>query len=328
MVPDDAQRPVPGAALPPSLSWAELSHHITVGDSAGLAPLVHIDGAAATPAESAMARTAPVLTYRASTQQPDPGVDLVLDGEHVEAAQATLARAPQSTITLALLLRMSERMPVADALQAESLAYATLQSGAEFARWLGERGPARPDRRAELARVRTGADGNTSTVTLTRRDRANSLDARARMELLEAFTALAHTDGPVLWQGDGPHFCAGADLSDFGRVASPAEAHMIRMRHNLPLAAARLGGRMTVRVHGACVGAGMELSSFAHRVVAHPDAFWRLPELAMGLLPGSGGTVSIPRRIGRQRTLWLAATATTLDASRALRWGLVDAVEA
>jgi enoyl-CoA hydratase/carnithine racemase len=77
-------------------------------------------------------------------------------------------------------------------------------------------------------------------------------------------------------------------------------------------------------VHGACVGAGVELPAFASRVVADPGARFRLPEVAMGLVPGAGGTVSLPRRIGRQRTCRLALTGEWLDAETALRWGLVD----
>jgi enoyl-CoA hydratase/carnithine racemase len=81
------------------------------------------------------------------------------------------------------------------------------------------------------------------------------------------------------------------------------------------------------RVHGPCFGAGVELPAFASNVVASADATFVLPELGMGRLPGAGGTVSIPRRIGRQRTLWLALTGAVLDAQTALRWGLVDAIE-
>jgi enoyl-CoA hydratase/carnithine racemase len=49
-----------------------------------------------------------------------------------------------------------------------------------------------------------------------------------------------------------------------------------------------------------------------------------LPEVGMGLIPGAGGTVSIPRRIGRHRTAWLALTGNTIDAGTALAWGLAD----
>jgi enoyl-CoA hydratase/carnithine racemase len=61
-------------------------------------------------------------------------------------------------------------------------------------------------------------------------------------------------------------------------------------------------------------------------VVAGPDAFFQLPELSLGLVPGAGGTVSLPRRIGRQRTAWLALTGRRLPAEQALAWGLVDEI--
>jgi enoyl-CoA hydratase/carnithine racemase len=81
-----------------------------------------------------------------------------------------------------------------------------------------------------------------------------------------------------------------------------------------------------VEVHGACVGAGIELPAFARRVVARSDAFFQLPEVAMGLVPGAGGTVSIPRRVGRQRAAYLCLSAVRLDAETALAWGLVDEI--
>ena len=63
-------------------------------------------------------------------------------------------------------------------------------------------------------------------------------------------------------------------------------------------------------------------------MVAAEDAFFQLPEVSMGLVPGAGGTVSIPRRIGRQRTAQLALSGRRLDAETAWRWGLVDELRA
>ncbi|MCW2550649.1 MAG: enoyl-CoA hydratase, partial [Mycobacterium sp.] len=57
-----------------------------------------------------------------------------------------------------------------------------------------------------------------------------------------------------------------------------------------------------------------------------PDSVLGLPELALGLLPGAGGTVSITRRIGRWRTAYLVLSGRTIDAATALDWGLVDAI--
>jgi len=71
----------------------------------------------------------------------------------------------------------------------------------------------------------------------------------------------------------------------------------------------------------------VELPAFARRVVAAPGTTFRLPEVAMGTIPGAGGTVSLPRRVGRQRTLLLALSGIALPVEHALRWRLVDQME-
>ena len=82
-----------------------------------------------------------------------------------------------------------------------------------------------------------------------------------------------------------------------------------------------------MRLHGACVGAGIEVPAAAARVTARPGTIFRLPEVSMGLIPGAGGTATLPRRIGRQRTAWLAISGAEIEADTALAWGLIDAVE-
>lgn len=66
------------------------------------------------------------------------------------------------------------------------------------------------------------------------------------------------------------------------------------------------------------------MAAFAGTVIAAPGTFFRFPEVRMGLVPGAGGTVSVPRRIGRWRAAWLMLTGERLSAEAALRWGLVD----
>src|SRR5690606_34893966 len=105
---------------------------------------------------------------------------------------------------------------------------------------------------------------------------------------------------------------------------SPTAAHLIRSVQ-LPARWMHLcADRITAHLHSACIGAGIEIPAFAGRVVAKKNAFFQLPELSMGLVPGAGGTVSIPRRIGRQRTAWLVISGRRIDAKTALNWGLVD----
>jgi enoyl-CoA hydratase len=83
---------------------------------------------------------------------------------------------------------------------------------------------------------------------------------------------------------------------------------------------------LTVHVHGSTLGGGIEMAAFADHVVAEPETRFALPEVAIGLIPGAGGTVSLPRRIGRQRTAVLGVTGRAIDASTALDWGLIDEI--
>lgn len=108
------------------------------------------------------------------------------------------------------------------------------------------------------------------------------------------------------WSGNGGLDLEGVNADGVGNRFDPAVAHRIRLRRSAGRAVAEVADRLTAYVHGACVGAGVELTAFAARVVADPGTTFWLPELAMGLVPGAGATVSIPRRIGRQRTALLA----------------------
>ncbi len=89
---------------------------------------------------------------------------------------------------------------------------------------------------------------------------------------------------------------------------------------------AQLGPRVTAQLHGACVGAGIEVPAAAGRIAARPGAVFRLPEVSMGLIPGAGGTATIPRRIGRRRAAYMAISGADIDLATALAWGLVDEV--
>jgi enoyl-CoA hydratase/carnithine racemase len=82
-----------------------------------------------------------------------------------------------------------------------------------------------------------------------------------------------------------------------------------------------------VRLHGASMGAGIEVPALAGHVVAAAGTVISLPELGLGLVPGAGGTASIPRRIGRHRTAAMALSGARIDAATALAWGLVDEID-
>ena len=238
--------------------------------------------------------------------------------------EENLTACPITGATLALLLRGQLGVSVGDGLVAESAAYSVLQSGPEFAAWRATH-PARTDR-DEGPRVGVRRDGTTLALTLTRPRRLNALDAQMRDELVEALT-LAAADPSITrveLRGEGNAFCAGGDLDEFGARSDPATAHLIRLQRSVARALSRLNKETVAYLHGACVGSGIELAAFTDTVVAAADTQISLPEIGLGLVPGAGGTVSLPRRIGRLRTAWLAFSGCTIDAATAQRWGLVD----
>jgi enoyl-CoA hydratase/carnithine racemase len=176
-------------------------------------------------------------------------------------------------------------------------------------------------------RVEIEGDAGALTVRLNRPDRRNAFDAAMRDALAEALDfALEHPDAPsVVLCGAGPAFSAGGDLDEFGLAEDVGLAHVIRTLRSPAALAHKLGDRITAQLHGACVGAGIEVPAAAGRVTAAPGTFFRLPEVSMGLIPGAGGTASIPRRIGRHRAAWMAISGADIDLATALAWGLVDA---
>lgn len=244
----------------------------------------------------------------------------------VDVLGEAISASPRAALVLAAVLRQTCQLPVAEGLAAEAAAYSTLLAGPEFARWLRSRGAPRPAAGEDARdRVLVRRHGDVLEVQLSRPWRRNALDAAMRVALLEALTtASADPDTQVRISGAGPVFCAGGDLDEFGSADDPATAWVVRTAEAPGRLVARLGSRVEVQVHGACAGAGVELAAFASRVVADPATTFRLPELGMGLLPGAGGTVSLMRRIGRWRTLWLALSGHALDARTALEWRLVD----
>ncbi|MFF5992007.1 enoyl-CoA hydratase/isomerase family protein [Prauserella flavalba] len=259
------------------------------------------------------------------------GPELVRSADPVADAAALYAAAtacPRATLTLAQVLRAGEPLDVRAALDVESFAYSTLLGGTEFARWLTARG-ARPLPPPAAEPVLLARDDGLLRITLNRPERRNAYGRELRDALTGALR-LATVDDTitrVVLDGAGPSFCAGGDLGEFGTTPDLATAHLVRTRAGAGPLLHALARRVEVRVHGSCVGAGIELPAFAGRVVAAPGTTFRLPEVSMGLIPGAGGTVSIPRRIGRWRTLFAALSGRAIDADTALEWGLVDAVE-
>lgn len=236
-------------------------------------------------------------------------------------------RVPHAAAATVQLLRSLDGMPCAPALTLESFCYGLLQGSAEYAAWLAERKPITP---TAPGRIIVERRDDVLHVTLDRPLARNAIDRKMRDELFEAFTlaALDPSVRAVKLRAVGSTFSMGGDLEEFGTTRDPATAHLIRSRTLPALPLATRSEVFDVHIQGACVGSGLEIAAFASRVTASPDAWFQLPELSMGLIPGAGGCVSVPRRIGRQRAALMMLSGRRIDAATALRWGLIDAIEA
>jgi hypothetical protein len=267
------------------------------------------------------------LSFAAGSDGPRGSLPFVAVPDPLQSAHElaeVVSKRPLASAALAVLLQQTTLLPVWEGLGAESATYSTLLAGPEFAAWLAA-APPRPAPPDDDEPVHVSRTGDVLTLTLNRPDRRNAYGRGVRDALVSALE-VARIDEAVTieLEGRGPAFCGGGDLAEFGTTPDPSTAHLIRLRHSAGELIHDLAGRTTARLHGACVGAGIELPAFAGRVVAAADTQIALPEVKMGLVPGAGGTVSIAGRIGRWRTAWLALTGQRLSASQALAWGLVD----
>ncbi len=293
-------------------------------------------------ADSALPRAAETLAHRLrrlpvpviavgniSSRVLASGVDtIVTEAKEARLLIANIVNYPLAAMTLVQLLRHNEEVTPEQGLLAESLAYASLQGGPECAHALAAAPtPAPTTDEPERAVLMERRDA-VLHIVFNRPHARNAYSTALRDGLYEALQLLrmdASLKRAVV-SGAGSCFSIGGDLREFGMRPDTATAHAVRSSRNVPLALLELGPRLEFHLHRACIGAGIELPAFAARVVANRNTFVQLPEITLGLLPGAGGTVSIARRIGRQRTAYLALSARRINAQTALRWGLVDAV--
>jgi enoyl-CoA hydratase len=277
----------------------------------------------------------PIIGYSISaTNALAPFVDVVATNvQEVYQLTNKINANPICSTVLVQVLRVTNQMPIQQALTVESLAFSTLQSGREFATWLEQYRDSHPNH----PQVPPAYDGPPVLLTrheqdlvivLNRAENNNAFSAEMRDALYDAFqlVALDKTIKSARVSGHGEYFCTGGDLAEFGQFGNAADAHLVRTLKLPSRILADIPERFEFHLHRAGIGSGIEIPAFAHKVTAHPKTYFQLPETSMGLIPGAGGCVSIPRRIGRQRTGLLALSGKKINANTALEWGLIDAI--
>jgi Enoyl-CoA hydratase/isomerase len=270
-----------------------------------------------------------LLTTAADAPAPWVSVSPERLGAHVGQLATAVRDCPVAATMLCRVLRLTEAVPFAAGLEIESLAYSALLGGAEFARWRQKSSP-QPIPHSEEPLVIVERDADVVTLTLNHPAAQNAMTAAMRDALHAALAnVLDDPSAPsVVLQGAGKCFSTGGALGEFGTATDLAEAHVVRTLRSCAALLDRLGARASAQLHGACVGSGLEVPAAAALRTATADAWFQLPELRMGLIPGAGGTASVARAIGRHRTAWMLLSAKRIDARQALAWGLVHEIVA
>ena len=172
--------------------------------------------------------------------------------------------------------------------------------------------------------LKLSAEGGIATITLDRPEARNAVNERMCEELLAAAKAVADDEMKVVFvRGAGPVFCAGADLKErTGKTPDWVRARRLKAfaayqaLESLPMPVIAV-------VHGAVLGAGIEISSVCDFIVATPDAVFGTPEALRGTV---GATQRLPRVIGKRLAKDLMFTGRRLTAEEARVAGFVSRI--
>lgn len=148
----------------------------------------------------------------------------------------------------------------------------------------------------------------------------NALSQAVRAGISQGLAAALAAPGVrgVVLRCAGRTFCAGADISEFGKPATAPDLNDVLAEIEaspVPVVAA---------LHGTALGGGLEVALACHHRVAAAKARLGLPEVTLGLLPGAGGTQRTPRLVGVKAALDLIAGGKPATAAKALEIGLID----
>jgi enoyl-CoA hydratase/carnithine racemase len=176
------------------------------------------------------------------------------------------------------------------------------------------------------AAVLADRSGTVAWITLNRPQAMNAINDEVRTQLTAALRA-ADADRAVrviVIRGAGERaFCAGADIKGFTEAPTPAKFRQARLQGHWIDAFDQMKKPVIASIHGYCLGGGLEIALACDIRIAADDASFALPEVSRGTLPGAGGTQRLSRMIGMGRALDMLLSAERMDATEAMRIGLI-----
>lgn len=180
-------------------------------------------------------------------------------------------------------------------------------------------------------------DGPVVTLTMNQPEQRNALTGNTAIPEFLAAIDRIHADKKVrcvILTGNGPSFCAGGNIREMKRQASPEVSEMeIRQDYRegiqrLALSLYNLEVPVISAINGHAIGAGLDLACMGDIRIASDQAKFAESFIKLGIIPGDGGAWLLTRIIGVSRAAEMALTGNTIDAQQALAWNLVSRVVA
>jgi enoyl-CoA hydratase/carnithine racemase len=164
-------------------------------------------------------------------------------------------------------------------------------------------------------------------IFLNRPEKANALTSAMLEQLAAAIAGLAQDSGlrAVVVAGRGKTFCGGADVDELKSLTPQTAAAFVSRIHEVCKALRDLPVPVIARLHGAAIGAGLEIAAACDLRIAAEGTKFAMPEVRLGI-PSVVEAALLPRLMGSGRAAWLVLTGEAIDARRALEWGLIEEV--
>jgi enoyl-CoA hydratase/carnithine racemase len=170
-------------------------------------------------------------------------------------------------------------------------------------------------------------EGQVARLFLSRAEKANALDSPLLSELLSSLESISKTPRlrVLVLGGHGRAFCGGADVNELKSLTASTAGRFVGRIHEVCAAIRRLPIPVVARLHGAVIGAGLEIAAACDLRIAAEGTKFAMPEVRLGI-PSVVEAALLPRLIGTGRAGWLVLTGEAIDAQRAYEWGLVEEI--
>jgi enoyl-CoA hydratase len=170
-------------------------------------------------------------------------------------------------------------------------------------------------------------EGGVARIFLNRPAKVNALDSALLQRLLEAINRVAALPElrVLVLGGHGKAFCGGADVGELALLTESSAGAFVERIHEVCAAIRALPAPVVARLHGAVIGAGLEIAAACDLRIAAEGTQFAMPEVRLGI-PSVVEAALLPRLMGSGRAAWLVLTGEAIDARRACEWGLVEEV--